>query len=141
MPIPPHLLHDLRDHIATDPASLLVFTNGLGRPLTRGGFRTTWVRARERPGLPDFRFHDLRHTGNTLAAAPGACTRELLARMGHASMRTALLYQHAAADRDGAIGAALPRLATGLVDDAGPIGHPGPPLRALGRARPRAPGT
>ena len=48
----------------------------------------------------DFHFHDLRHTGNTLAAASGASTRELMHRMGHASMRAALIYQHATNERD-----------------------------------------
>ena len=58
--------------------------------------------------LPDgLRFHDLRHTGNTLAAATGASTRELMARMGHASTRAAMIYQHATDDRDQAIARAL----------------------------------
>jgi len=141
--IPPHLLAELRAHMSAypDPASSLVFTNGLGRPLTRGGFRTTWVKARDSVGLPTFRFHDLRHTGNTLAAATGASTKELMARMGHASMRAALIYQHATADRDQAIAAALSRLATGDVADAEQEGRSGPPLHAQGRARPRATGT
>ena len=52
-------------------------------------------------------FHDLRHTGNILAASTGASTRELMARMGHASLRAALIYQHASAERDGAIAEAL----------------------------------
>jgi integrase len=51
------------------------------------------------------------HTGNTLAAATGASTRELMARMGHASPRAALIYQHASADRDAAIARALSDLA------------------------------
>lgn len=108
------------------------------RPLTRGGFRTTWVKARDSVGLPAFRFHDLRHTGNALAAATGASTEELMARLGHASMRAALLHQHATADRDHAIAAGLSRRATGDVDDAEQQGRAGPPLPARGRARPRA---
>jgi hypothetical protein len=47
-----------------------------------------------------FHFHDLRHTGNTLAAGTGASTKELMARMGHSSARAALLYQHASVERD-----------------------------------------
>ncbi|WP_167627060.1 tyrosine-type recombinase/integrase [Micromonospora cremea] len=49
-------------------------------------------------GLANFQFHDLRHTANTLAAASGASTRELMHRTGHASMRTVDLparYQRA----------------------------------------------
>ena len=59
-------------------------------------------------GLPEgFRFHDLRHTGNTLAPSSGASTRELMHRMGHASMRAALIYQHATSKRDREIAAAI----------------------------------
>ena len=53
------------------------------------------------------RLHDLRHTCNTLTAATGASTRELMHRMGHASARAALRYQHATRDRDEVIAAAL----------------------------------
>lgn len=137
--IPPHLLDELREHLAAYPdadgARSLLFTNALGGPLTRGGFRSTWVKARERVGLPAFRFHDLRHTGNTLAAATGASTKELMARMGHASMRAALIYQHASADRDAAIAAALSRLAAG--EGVPGMGSQGHALGAEGRGRPR----
>jgi integrase len=47
------------------------------------------------------------HTGNNLAAATGASTRELMVRMGHASPRAALIYQHATRERDQAIASAL----------------------------------
>ena len=114
----------------------MVFTDGLGRPLTRGGLHTTWGKAREYVGLPDFRFHKLGHTGNTLAAATGVSTKELMARMGHASLRPALSDQHATADRD----QALSRLATRDLTVAEHQGRPGTPLHAQGRACPRATG-
>ncbi len=44
-------------------------------------------------------------------ATQGATTRELMARAGHASPAAALRYQHATADRDVAIAAALSGLA------------------------------
>jgi integrase len=56
---------------------------------------------------PRFHFHDLRHTGNTLAAASGASTRELMHRMGHASMRAMLIHQHATSERDREIAAGM----------------------------------
>jgi integrase len=62
-------------------------------------------------GLEGLRFHDLRHTAATLAAAAGATTRELMERMGHTSPAVALRYQHVMADRQGAIAAALDGLA------------------------------
>lgn len=71
-----------------------------------------WGRARRAVGVPHLHFHDLRHTGNTLAAATGASTKELMARMGHASPRAALIYQHALRDRDHAIAQALDDMIT-----------------------------
>ncbi|MEU4401419.1 hypothetical protein [Micromonospora orduensis] len=43
---------------------------------------------------------DVRHTGNTLAAASDASTRELMHRMGHGTMRAALMNKHATSERD-----------------------------------------
>ncbi|GAA2257289.1 hypothetical protein GCM10010145_26990 [Streptomyces ruber] len=63
-------------------------------------------------GIKGPHFHDLRHTGNTLAASTGAGTREVMARVGHSAARAALVHQHASADRDRLIADAL----SGLVD-------------------------
>lgn len=41
------------------------------------------------------------------ARIPGVTTKELMARIGHASPRAALIYQHATAERDRAIAAFL----------------------------------
>ncbi|HVM14914.1 MAG TPA: tyrosine-type recombinase/integrase [Egibacteraceae bacterium] len=122
--IPPPLLPDVKAHldayvgVARDA---LVFTNERGRPIHRHRWSDIWRRARLTVGRPDLRFHDLRHTGNTLAAATGASTAELMARMGHNSPRAALIYQHATQDRDEAIAHALgelikPAPVTGLDD-------------------------
>jgi len=45
-------------------------------------------------------FHDLRHSGNTLAGEAGASLRELMDRMGHSTTRAALIYQHRTSLRD-----------------------------------------
>lgn len=113
--LPPHLLPELQQHLDTFvPRDCpLIFPNSKGEPIRRGSFQSVWVAARNRAGLPQLRFHDLRHTGNTLAAATGASTKELMSRMGHASMRAALIYQHATSDRDAVIAAALSELAAG----------------------------
>jgi integrase len=43
-------------------------------------------------GAGGLHVHDLRHAGNHFAAVSGASTRELMGRMGHVSMRAALIY-------------------------------------------------
>lgn len=113
--IPPHVLVEIRRHLAAHvgaAADALVFSAPDGDLLRRSNFtRRIWAPACQAVGLEGFRFHDTRHTGNTLAASTGASTRELMARMGHASPRAALIYQHATAERDHALAAALTRLA------------------------------
>lgn len=64
-----------------------------------------WTEVVRRWATAGFHFHDLRHTGNMLAAETGASTRELMHRMGHSSIRAALIYQHATSERDRAIAA------------------------------------
>jgi len=56
--------------------------------------------------MPGLHFHDLRHTGNTLAAQAGASLADLKARMGHDSARAAMIYQHATSEADHKIAAA-----------------------------------
>jgi integrase len=57
--------------------------------------------------MPGLHFHDLRHTGNTLAAQAGASLADLKARMGHDSTRAAMIYQHVTSRADHKIGATL----------------------------------
>ena len=115
--MPSLILPDLREHLAvfgTPGAEALVFTGDHGAPLRRSNFRRAvdWPRVIESVGLPaGFHFHDLRHTGNHLAATAGASTRELMHRMGHGSMRAALIYQHATSARDREIADAITRRA------------------------------
>jgi len=126
--IPAVILPDLRHHIATYAAPGrvgLVFVGPQGGRLRRGNFRRSiWRPAVISVGIPHLHFHDLRHTGNTLAAATGASTRELMARMGHASSRAALIYQHATRERDTAIAAALSDLVTGAGTTTRPAALP-----------------
>ena len=108
--IPPHVLPALTTHLETFTAAdpdALVFTGERGGPLRPHVLQKHWARARLAAGRPDLHLHDLRHTGNTWAAATGASTRELMARMGHANQGAALRYQHATEDRDRVIAEAL----------------------------------
>ena len=54
-------------------------------------------------GLEGVHLHDLRHTGNQFSADAGANIREMTERMGHDSMRAALIYLHPSAGRQRAI--------------------------------------
>lgn len=114
--VPPHLLPAIRAHLAEHCAwgrDGLLFPAASGGHLAPSSLSRVWYPAREAAGRPDLRWHDLRHTGATLAAATGASLAELMARLGHSTPAAALRYQHAAAGRDQAIAAKLSELAAG----------------------------
>jgi integrase len=85
----------------------LVFVEPKGGRLRRSNLRKVWHQARGAVGFPELHFHDLRHTGNTMAAAQGASLRELMERMGHSSTRAALIYLHATRERDEVLAAGM----------------------------------
>lgn len=106
--IPAQVIRRLRDHLAEyvePPDTALVFTTSTGRPISRPHFNKLlgWAEAVESVGAPGLHFHDLRHTGNMLAAGSKVSTRDLMARMGHDSMTAALIYQHASREADQSI--------------------------------------
>ena len=107
--IPQVIIPDLENHITSIPLGPdgLLFTTTSGGPFRRATLYTAWRRATRSIGNTGLRFHDLRHTGNTLAAATGASTKELMSRMGQSSSRAALIYQHATKDRDAVIADSL----------------------------------
>jgi integrase len=74
---PKEIVPELRWHLdcfAEDGDDGLVFVGPEGGRLRRSNFRRIWTKARNAVGLPDLHFHDLRHTGNTMAAGQGpAC--------------------------------------------------------------------
>jgi len=72
----------------------------LGPPKSAAGARTIAISA-ELVGVLDG------HLAGTLAAATGASTRELMARLGHSTPRAALTYQHATEERDHQIAAGI----------------------------------
>ncbi len=114
--LPTALVTELRHHIESYAGSGpegLVFRGEKGAMLRRSNFgrAVRWPVVVVAVGLPaGFHFHDLRHTGNQLAANAGATTRELMHRMGHGSMRAALIYQHATTERDRVIADAISAL-------------------------------
>jgi integrase len=90
----------------------LVFPAPTGGYLRRSNFMNRyWGPATRAAGCNELRFHDLRHGAATLAAATGATTKELMARLGHASPVAALRYQHVVSGRDAAIADAIDAVA------------------------------
>ena len=110
--IPAVIIPALEEHLATyvdDVPDAFVFLGARGGFLAAaisGGRRNGRRRSKEM-GLTGLHFHDLRHTGNTLAAQSGASLADLKARMGHDSDRAALIYQHATRRADQMIADAL----------------------------------
>jgi integrase len=116
--IPPHVIPMLRAHMALyaiPGPDGLVFPNTEGKHMHHGSLYKVFKRARSAIGRPDLRFHDLRHTGATMAAQAGATMRELMDRLGHSTPQAALIYQHAAADRQAALAARLSEMAKSKV--------------------------
>ncbi len=111
-----------------------MFVNEHGQPWHRGNFNPAvrWRQAREQIGVPNLHLHDLRHTGNTLAAQSSAGLRDLMTRMGHDSPAAALIYQHSSRVADEAIAAALDarlseRKSRPLANFVGPVEGPTEP--------------
>lgn len=95
------LEHHLGEYVGAGPDAPL-FTSAGGAHLRRATVSQVWRAAVREAGAPDgLRPHDLRHHAATMTARkPGITTKELMARIGHASPRAALIYQHATAERD-----------------------------------------
>ncbi len=96
--IPSFVARSLAVHIdlyALPGGEGLVFPSADGLPMRRSNFRRrVWEPAITEVGMVGFRFHDLRHTAATLAAASGTSLKALMARIGHSSAAAALRYQH-----------------------------------------------
>lgn len=114
--IPPHLIPEfkrhLADHVAFGREALLFPGRDSGEQLASSTLYRWFYPAREAAGRPDLRWHDLRHTGATLAAATGATLAELMSRLGHSTVGAAMRYQHASSDRDRVIADLLSQMAT-----------------------------
>jgi integrase len=112
--VPPHIMPLIENHLSKyvgpDRDSML-FPATSGGHLQPSTLSRHWHRARTTAGRPDLRWHDLRHTGLTLAAATGATLAELMGRAGHSTPTAALRYQHIIGGRDAEIAALLSKLA------------------------------
>ena len=84
-----------RDRQAVIPVSGLVFATAAGEPLHSVNVTLSLQRALRRLGLPQRRFHDLRHTFATLALEAGEDLATVSRALGHTSVATtADVYMH-----------------------------------------------
>lgn len=118
----------LAQHLdSTGPAlpGARVFIRSTGEQLRAWDVHRYWNRARIAAGLPGLHLHDLRHGGLTLATQSGASLAEVMRRAGHASSRAALIYQHAADDRDAYVAAQMATVAGTARKSRARSGHAG----------------
>jgi integrase len=113
--LPPHIRADIKHHLDTyvgPEADALLFTSrGKCGHVAQNVFREALKAACtliRRPGVTP---HALRHLGGTLTARAGATMAEVQTRLGHSTVRAAMLYQHVASGRDAEIAAALSAMA------------------------------
>jgi integrase len=113
--IRPAIVEHLARYVKDSPDAW-VFTGERGNPIRSGNrnLLTGWKDAVTAIGRPGLHFHDLRHTGNTLAAQTYVSTKDLMARMGQDSPRAALIYQHASRQVDQTIADKLSALIEGI---------------------------
>ena len=74
----------------------LVFTNEIGRPIGSASLlRLSFLPVLKRAGLPQMRFHDLRHSAATLLLGRGVHPKIVSEMLGHSKIGTTLdLYSH-----------------------------------------------
>lgn len=109
--LPPHVIPILREHLRRYAGETRLFVSTTGGPMPGDSLSQAFSRARDRLGMEGFRFHDLRHTGQTLAASTGATLADLMKRLGHSSPAAAMRYLHTVNGRDEAIAEALSAIA------------------------------
>ena len=85
----------LRHPAGDDPTRDYVFRSRTGGPIDPSNLDTSFRRDLAAAGLPEVRFHDLRHTHASLLIAAGVHPKAIQARLGHASIQTTLnIYGH-----------------------------------------------
>jgi integrase len=85
----------LRRHRGAHPGIGFVFTRSDGRPLSRSMVDNAWTQLNVSAGVPQVRFHDLRHTAATLLLGRGVHPKIVSEMLGHSTVAITLdLYSH-----------------------------------------------
>jgi site-specific recombinase XerD len=74
--------------------SKIVFHSKAGTKIDKHNLRRAFVIAKERVGIEDFRFHDLRHTFATRLAQSGVDLYKICKLLGHKDIKTTQRYAH-----------------------------------------------
>jgi len=94
--LPPTALAILKSHLELiDEGPGLIFTTSTGRPISPRNILRHFKLVIERTGLPEIRFHDLRHTHATLLLVAGVHPKVVQERLGHSQISLTLdTYSH-----------------------------------------------
>ncbi len=99
--VPSFIREELDDFVAGVAAGALLFPSSRGNShMAPSAFYKVYYPARDSVGLPDLRFHDLRHFQGTMYAQTGATLAEIQGRLGHSTVQAAMRYQGIAQGRD-----------------------------------------
>lgn len=97
-----------------------LFTREDGQPLHPQTLASEFRRLVRASGVPSIRFHDLRHTGATLALADGVPVKVVSERLGHASIQiTYDVYAHVIPGMQAGAAVRIGGLVWGPQDDKG----------------------
>lgn len=96
VPVPPALMTRIQERLGARKPEDFAFTAAKGGPISDGYFRkTVFDKARAAAGLPEVRFHDLRHTCASLLIQIGTPITAVSEVLGHASTKMTLdTYGH-----------------------------------------------
>jgi len=87
--------NNLKSYGAFNNPDNLVFTDELGKHLVARTVEKHFKKIVEKIGIPEKRFHDLRHTYATMALKSGNNIKDVQANLGHSTALTTLdLYSH-----------------------------------------------
>jgi integrase len=98
-----HRARQLEERLRIGPAwdgQDLIFPNEVGRPIDRQNLiRRSFKKLLQKAGLPDVRFHDLRHTAATLLLRLGEHPKVVQERLGHSTISVTMdVYSHVLPD-------------------------------------------
>lgn len=96
VPVADVVLEELARHVEQFPGEDgFIFTSGTGAPVTTGSFGGCWRKARATAGVPELRFHDLRHFYASALISAGCSVKAVQKALGHASATETLnTYAH-----------------------------------------------